>query len=183
MAMDNKQAAPAATKPSTNTYTLVAKIKPGELENLRRVAAAALEGGAWGSGAEALGILHFQRFFIIDDQYLVFTSEFDGEDDPYLADFYSMEITPGPSLGIFNSAWKYTEGWPGPGNKDAFVDFWKRNKVEELLTYSYYPGVTAKEVRKALRVQEAFQNVLDQPDAAEALKHPALKALLAEASD
>jgi hypothetical protein len=43
--------------------------------------------------------------------------------------------------------------------------------------------VTAKEVRKALQVQKAFQSVLDQPGAAEALKHPALKALLAEASD
>ena len=181
--MTSKQTAQGGTKPSTNTYTLVAKIKPGEIENLRRVAAAALEGGKWGAGSDALGILHFERFFIINDEYLVFTSEFDGDDDSYLNDFYSMEITPGPSLGLFNSAWKYTEGWPAPGNKDAFVDFWKRNKVEELLTYSYYPGVTAKEVRKAVRLQKAFQSVLDHPGAAEALKHPALKALLAEASD
>jgi hypothetical protein len=178
--MSSKQTSAA---PSTNTYTLVAKIKPGEVENIRKVAAAGLKSGAWGSGSEALGILHFQRFFIFDNTYLVFTSEFDGDTDSYLEDFYSMEITPGPSFGIFNSAWKYTEGWPGPGNKDAFVDFWKRNKVEELLTYSFYPGVTAKEVRKAVRVQKAFQDALDQPGAAEALKHPALKALLAEAAD
>jgi hypothetical protein len=169
--------------PSTNTYTLVAKIKPGELENIRRVAKAAVESGAWGAGSEALGILHFQRFFIIADKYLVFTSEFDGDDDSYLEDFYGMEITPGPSLGLFNAAWKYTEGWPPPGDKAAFVDFWKRNKVEELVTYSHYPGVTAKEVRKAVRLQKAFQSVLDRPDAAEALKHPALKALLDEAGD
>jgi hypothetical protein len=178
--MTSKQASAA---PSTNTYTLVAKIKPGEIENVRKAAAAGLASGRWGSGSEALGILHYQRFFIIDDKYLVFTSEFDGETDPYLSDFYSMEITPGPSLGIFNSTWKFVEGWPGSGNRDAFVDFWKRNKVEELLTYSYYPGVTAKEVRKAVRVQKAFQSVLDEPGAAEALKHPALKALLAEAAD
>lgn len=137
----------------------------------------------WGEGSEALGILHFQRFFIIDDEYLVFTSDFDGDDDSYLEDFYSMEITPGPSLGLFNSAWKYTEGWPPPGDKQAFVDFWKRNKVEELLTYSYYPGATAKEVRKALRVQKAFQDVLDHPEAAAALSHPALRALLDVAAD
>ena len=169
--------------PSTNTYTLVARIKPGELENIRRVAAAAVESGAWGAGSDVLGILHFQRFFIIDDEYLVFTSEFDGDDDSYLEDFYGMEITPGPSFGLFNAAWKFTEGWPPPGDKAAFVDFWKRNKVEELVTYSYYPGVTAKEIRKAVRLQKAFQNVLDDPGAAEALKHPALKALLAEAAD
>jgi hypothetical protein len=181
--MASTQTVSAGTKPSTNTYTLVAKIKPGEVENLRKVAAAALEGGMWGVGSDVLGILHFERFFIIANEYLVFTSEFDGDDDSYLNDFYSMEITPGPSFGLFNSAWKYTEGWPGPGNKDAFVDFWKRNKVEELLTYSYYPGVAAKEIRKALRVQKAFQSVLDHPDAAAALKHPALKVLLDEAAD
>jgi hypothetical protein len=181
--MTSKPTDDAATRPATNTYTLVAKIKPGELDNLRAVAAAAAGSGKWGAGSEALGILHFMRFFILDDTHLVFTSDFDGDDESYLNDFYSMEITPGPSLGLFNSAWKYTEGWPGPGDKDAFVDFWQRNKVEELLTYSYYPGVPAKEVRKALRVQQAFQSVLDDPDAAEALQHPALKALLAEAAD
>jgi hypothetical protein len=173
----------AATAPTTNTYTLVAKIKPGQVDRLREAAAAAKAGGKWGAGSDTLGILHFERFFIVDDEYLVFTSEFDGDDDSYLSDFYSMEITPGPSLGLFNSAWQFTEGWPGPGDKDAFVDFWRRNKVEELLTYSYYPGATAKEVRKALRVQKAFQSVLDHPDAAAALAHPALKALLDEASD
>jgi len=181
--MDSKTS-PAENKSFSNTYTLVAKIKPGQADTIRKVAKAGLEGGQWGSGSDVLGILHYQRFFIIEDKYLVFTSEFDGEsDDSYLSDFYSMEITPGPSFGIFNSAWKYTEGWPGPGDRDAFIKFWKDNKVEELLTYSYYPGVTAKDVRKAVRLQKAFQSVLDQPGAAEALKHPALKALLAEASD
>ena len=45
-----------------------------------------------------------------------------------------------------------------------------------------YPG-TVKEIRKAVRVNEAFQQVLDDPDAAEALRHPALKPLLDEAAD
>ncbi|ESZ72292.1 hypothetical protein X727_08105 [Mesorhizobium sp. L103C119B0] len=181
--MDDKQLAKNATKPFTNTYTIVNKIKPGELENLLKIAEAAKKGGTFGSISEVLGILHFQRFFILNDKYLVFTSEFDGDTDSYLSDFYSMEIKPGPTFGVFNSAWQYTEGWPGSSNRDAFVKFWKDHKVEELLTYSYYPGATAKEVRKALRVQEAFQSALDQPGAAEALKHPALKALLAEAAD
>ena len=45
-----------------------------------------------------------------------------------------------------------------------------------------YPG-TVKEIRKALRVNDAFQRVLDDPAAAEALQHPALKPLLDEAGD
>jgi hypothetical protein len=46
-----------------------------------------------------------------------------------------------------------------------------------------YPGVTAHEIQEALRVQTAFQQVLDDPDAAEALQHPALKPLLERAAD
>jgi hypothetical protein len=42
------------------------------------------------------------------------------------------------------------------------------------------PG-SAKELRKAIAVQQAFQQVLDDPAAAEALQHPALKPLLEQA--
>ena len=45
-----------------------------------------------------------------------------------------------------------------------------------------YPG-TVKETGKALRVNEAFQRVLDDPAAGEALQHQALKPLLEEAVD
>ena len=44
-------------------------------------------------------------------------------------------------------------------------------------------GGTVKEIRKAQRVNAAFQQVLDHPDAAEALQHPALAPLLEEAAD
>ena len=50
----------------------------------------------------------------------------------------------------------------------------------------YYNAVsylTHAEIRKAQRVYEAFQQVLDDPDAAEALQHPALKPLLEQAAD
>lgn len=50
----------------------------------------------------------------------------------------------------------------------------------------YYNAVsymTHPEIRKAQLVYEAFQQVLDDPDAAEALQHPALKPLLEQAAD
>jgi hypothetical protein len=49
--------------------------------------------------------------------------------------------------------------------------------------YARNYGGTVKEVRKAQRVNAAFQQVLDQPGAGEALQHPALKPLLDEAAD
>jgi hypothetical protein len=42
---------------------------------------------------------------------------------------------------------------------------------------------TMPEIVKAQRLQEAFQQVLDDPAAAEALQHPALKPLLEMAAD
>ena len=49
--------------------------------------------------------------------------------------------------------------------------------------YARNYGGTVKEIRKAERVNEAFQQVLDDPDAGAALEHPALKPLLDEAAD
>jgi hypothetical protein len=49
--------------------------------------------------------------------------------------------------------------------------------------YKAMSYITHAEVRKAHRVNEAFQQVLDDPDAAEALQHPALKPLLEQAAD
>jgi hypothetical protein len=43
--------------------------------------------------------------------------------------------------------------------------------------------LTHVEIRKEHQVYEAFQRVLDDPDAAEALQHPALKPLLEQAAD
>ena len=43
--------------------------------------------------------------------------------------------------------------------------------------------VTHTEIRKAMQVQQAFQQVLDTPGAAEALKNPALKPLADLAAD
>ena len=49
--------------------------------------------------------------------------------------------------------------------------------------YARNYGGTVKEIRKAQRVNVAFQQVLDHPEAAAALEHPALKPLLDEAAD
>ena len=49
--------------------------------------------------------------------------------------------------------------------------------------YARNYGGTVREIRKAQRVNAAFQRVLDDPDAAEALQHPAMQPLLDEAAD
>ena len=66
---------------------------------------------------------------------------------------------------------------------DEIKEFLTAYQVTAANFYIDYPGVTTKEIKQALRVQTAFQQVLDDPDAAEALQHPALKPLLEQAAD
>ena len=61
--------------------------------------------------------------------------------------------------------------------------FLSDNQVPASGFYKAMSYITHAEVRKAHRVYEAFQQVLDDPDAAEALQHPALKPLLEQAAD
>lgn len=57
------------------------------------------------------------------------------------------------------------------------------HEVETLAFLVSVPDITTAETVKAQRLMKAFQQVLDNPDAAEALQHPALKPLLDLASD
>ena len=61
--------------------------------------------------------------------------------------------------------------------------FLQDNQVPASGYFNAMSYMTHVEARKAKRVYEAFQQVLDDPNAAEALEHPALKPLLELAAD
>jgi hypothetical protein len=48
---------------------------------------------------------------------------------------------------------------------------------------TFIAGLLHLALKKAQRLQQAFQQVLDDPAAQEALQHPALKPLLEQAAD
>ena len=66
---------------------------------------------------------------------------------------------------------------------DDFKAMVLTHEVETLAFLSTTPDVTTAETLKGQRLLKAFQQVLDSPDAAEALQHPVLKPLLDLASD
>lgn len=53
------------------------------------------------------------------------------------------------------------------------TEFLTANQVTAADFHMEYPGVTVKQIKKALRDENALQQVLDNPVAAEALQHPA----------
>src|SRR3954464_9082399 len=166
---------------STSEFSLFFRVKPGEGESLR----AALRdlqdtpGYRPGDYGMAIATIHEARFVLFDDDtQLAFITSFDGPWDAYMEDFF----TSGPTLALFDAIFRHVEGYDGLPDLAAVRAF-VLDSEESAAAYARNYGGTVKERRKAQRVNAAFQQVLDDPQAAEVLQHPALRPLLDEAGD
>lgn len=56
-------------------------------------------------------------------------------------------------------------------------------QIQSVSYFNPFSSLTNPQITKAQRLQQTFQQVLDDPAAEEALKHPALKPLLEQAAD
>ena len=127
----------------------------------------------------AISSIHEARFVLFDeDTRLLFATSFDGPWDSYMQDFF----TSGPTLALFDVIFKHVDGYDGLPDLAAVQSFVLGAQVTAA-AYARNYGGTVKELRKARRVDHAFQRVLDDPAAEEALTHPALRPLLGEAGD
>jgi hypothetical protein len=172
---------PGLTVGPTSEFSLFFRVIPGHGEALR----AALRdlqdtpGYRPGDYHVAIATIHEARFVLFDDDTrLVFVTSFDGPWDAYMEDFF----TSGPTLALFDVIFRHTEGYEGLPDRTALRSF-VLGAQRTAAAYARNYGGTVKEIRKAQRVNEAFQRVLDHSDAAEALQHPALRPLLDEAAD
>ena len=127
----------------------------------------------------AIQTIHEARFVLFDDDTrLAFITSFDGAWVAYMDDFF----TSGPTLALFDAVFRHTEGYAGLPDLAALQAF-ILGAEQSAAAYARNYGGYGPGDPKAQRVNAAFQQVLDHPQAAEALQHPALKPLLAEASD
>ena len=165
----------------TSEFSLFFRVKPGEGEAVRS-ALRDLQGTPGyrpGDYGMAIQTIHEARFVLFDDDTrLAFVTSFDGPWDAYMEDFF----TSGPTLELFNVIFGHVEGYEGLPDRAALRAFILEAE-QTAAAYARNYGGTVKEIRKAQRVNAAFQQVLDHPQAAEALQHPALQPLLDEASD
>jgi hypothetical protein len=104
-----------------------------------------------------VGTVHFARAAILDGDRFLFASHFDGSGEAYLDDFYTL--TQGGSL--FDAVFRYCEDWPGPGDREGFMNFWNSHRVKDLGIYCSYPGVTCKEIDKSVRIRRNMEAVLE----------------------
>jgi hypothetical protein len=157
--VDTESRAETSGETSQTHFLLIAKVKPGHADAIREL----VDKEGWritspdGPLAQ-VGTVHFARWALIDDETLLFESHFDGDARAYLDDFFTMSKG---GLG-FDVLLRHCEDWPGlPINREAFVDFWTGHRVEDLLTYSNYPGVTCKEIAQAVRIRRNLEAVLE----------------------
>ena len=165
----------------TSEFSLFFTVLPGHGEALR---AALLDlqdtpGYRPGDHDMAITTIHEARFVLFDDDTrLAFVTSFDGPWDAYMEDFF----TSGPTLGLFDVIFRHTQGYEGLPDRPALTAF-VLGAQQTAAAYARNYGGTVAEIRKARRVNDAFQRVLDDPAAAAALEHPALRPLLDEAAD
>jgi hypothetical protein len=164
---------------ATSEFSLIFRVKHGEGEQLREALRVLQNSPGYRPGDYEVPIatIHEARFVPFDDDTrLLFATSFDGPWDAYMEDFASKP------LRLFDSIFRHVEGYEGLPDLAAVVRFILSAQTTAVGYSRNYPG-TVKEIRKALRVNEAFQRVLDDPAAEEALQHAALKPLLDEAAD
>jgi hypothetical protein len=165
----------------TNEFTLFFRVKPGHGDALREAIGTLQSHPGYRPGDYdiAIATIHEARFVLFDDDTrLLFATSFDGPWDAYMDDF----ATSGPTLRLFDVIFQHVEGYEGLPDLAAVKAFILSGQVTAA-GYARNYGGTVKEIRKALRVNKAFQQVLDDPEAAKALQQPALKPLLDEAAD
>ena len=134
------------------------KVKPGREQAIREVFnPSPEEHAATVKAVKDVGTLHNARYVLFDDgTRLLIATTFDGDWDVYIDDFAASYV-----LDAWDKFLIHCEGYPDEGKASLTVD----------------------EIKEALRVQAAVQESLDNPDAGEALQHPALKPLREVAAD
>jgi hypothetical protein len=163
----------------TSEFSLFFHVKPGHATELRDALRELQNSAGYRPGDYDLPIatIHEARFVLFDeDTRLLFATSFDGPWDAYMADFASKP------LHLFDAIFRHVEGYEGLPDVAAMTAFVLSAQVTAA-GYARNYGGTVKEIRKAERVNQAFQQVLDDPRAEEALQHPVLRPLLDEAAD
>ena len=159
-------------------FLVIGDVIPGHEDALRQILREHMANPRTQEAVAQIGTLHEARFVLMDGgKRLMFASAFDGDWDKYIDDFATTAI------GLnFDESWNHVQGYPGV-RSPTVRDWFKAHAVKAGNYVAAYPKPTVKQVWNALAVQQAFQQVLDTPGAAEALEHPALKPLLELAAD
>src|SRR5438034_6674751 len=148
--------------PACHGFTIIAKIIPGRepvfyqyAQNLEQ----ALAGQPDILAPLKLHYLRWVLFPINGETYFMYQGIFDTDFDKYTEDAVYLFT----KLGV-RTVFENLEGFPDDWqtNAPAFIKFVREHQCPSFLEYGEYPYVGAREIKKALRLKAAFENMLDQ---------------------
>ncbi len=146
--------------PACYGFTLIANVKPGTAETIRNYGyklAKALE-----SEPELLAPLklHYLRWVLFDnDTRFMYQGIFDTDFDKYTEDAVALFKKAGVDT-VFENLEGFPMDWKT--NTEAFIKFVRDHHCPSFIEYGEYPYVSADEIKKALKLKEAFSEMLDQ---------------------
>jgi hypothetical protein len=148
--------------PANYGFTIIAKIKPGREETIRRYGKTIEDAVAGSPTVLAPLKLHYLRWVLFDigsETYFMYQGIFDADFDKYTEDAIALFTKTG-----VNTVFENLEGFPmdWKTNAPAFVKFVREHQHPSFLEYGEYPYATADEIKKALRVKAALGGMLDQ---------------------
>ncbi|MBI1816976.1 MAG: hypothetical protein HYR72_18510 [Deltaproteobacteria bacterium] len=162
-------------------FTLIFNIQPGHEKQLRDDLV------AFGEGVKASRVpfiigLHDSRLCMFDnDTRLLFATTFDGDINQYIDDAVHT------LMDILHPWFRHLVGYPGtmeaPQADLNVMKKWFMSHFCKSVVYTRTYPRTLQQVMKSLAVNDAFQQVLDNPAATKPLQDSALKPLLDLASD
>jgi hypothetical protein len=186
------QSQPSAKSGLIDEFSAFLNVKPGQAENLRKAALAYVNSPARSADpklvdeASRITGIHNIRLTLFDNgTRLLFATSFDTDWEPYVLD--SLKAMKG--VAPWGQFLKYTVEAPNgidiPGeiSDSASLEFLNTHRTRAAAYDDTFKDLTVAVKQKAMALYKAFQQVLDNPAAAQALQHPALKPLLDQASD
>jgi hypothetical protein len=148
--------------PACHGFTIIAKIKPGTEDEIRAYGKKLEEALEGSPDVLAPLQLHYLRWVLFDigkDKYFMYQGIFDTDFDKYTEDAVALFAQTG-----INTIFEKLEGFPDDWktNAPAFIKFVREHQCPSFLEYGEYPYVSAVEIKKALKLKQAFSDMLDQ---------------------
>ena len=148
--------------PANYGFTVIVKVKPGREEAIReygKVIEAAVKDSP---NVLAPLKLHYLRWVLFDvgsGLHFMYQGIFDTDFDKYMEDAVALFNSTGVTT-VFVNLEGFPEDWRT--NINAVVNFFREHQRPSFLEYGEYPYVSSDEIKKALKLKEAFSEMLDQ---------------------
>ena len=148
--------------PACHGFTIIAKVKQGREDTVRQYGHTLEKTIAELPEALAVLKLHYLRWVLFDIEggtYFMYQGIFDTDFDKYTEDAVSLFSKYGLST-VFENLEGFPTDWKT--NPASFAKFVREHQRPSFLEYGEYPYVTAEEIKKALKLKQAFSAMLDQ---------------------